>query len=77
MSRDEALMLVRLSMQAVGAVLTYRGIGDAVVWEAVIGLGTCVAGLAWSWHARKALRDQVERLPETVRSIARETLGRQ
>jgi hypothetical protein len=77
MPRDEALMLVRLSMQAIGAILAYRGIGDAVLWEALAGLAVSGAGLAWSWRARKALRDQVEKLPEMVRGIARETLGRQ
>jgi hypothetical protein len=77
MTRDEALMLVRLAMQAVGAIMIYRGVGDAVVWEALCGLATCAAGLAWSWRARKALRDQVEQIPEKLRAIARETLGRQ
>jgi hypothetical protein len=76
MTRDEILMLVRLAMQAVGGILAYRGIGDAVLWEALGGLAVSGAGLIWSWRARKALRDQVEKIPEIVRTMAIETLGR-
>lgn len=77
MSRDEALMLVRLAMQAAGGVLVYRGIVDDVLLEAMIGMAMNATGAVWSWRARKALRSQVAKLPETVRKIAVAALGTQ
>jgi hypothetical protein len=72
---DETLWAARMALVALGAVLTYRGIGDAVMWEAVIGAVMAIAGPAWSWLERRRLRGVADGALEQLRKAV-EQVGR-
>lgn len=59
MDRDELLMLVRLGIQWPAALLTFYGIGNAMVWDAFGGFAVGLVGFLWSRHARRKLRRRV------------------
>lgn len=56
MPTSDGWLLLRVILIAFGAILTRQGIGDAVMWEAVIGALMAVAGATWSWLERLRLK---------------------
>lgn len=53
MNLDTTLWGVRLGLVSLGAFLTARGIGNAPLWEAGIGIVLNTIGAIWSYRARQ------------------------
>jgi hypothetical protein len=53
MNLDFALSVVRALLQAGGAILISKGIGDQVAIDAIIGGALSAGGLLWSYFAHK------------------------
>lgn len=53
---DNTLWALRMALVALGAVMAKSGIGDAALWEAVVGAVVGIAGAVWSWRARAKLK---------------------
>ena len=50
---EQAMWLARVLLLNAGGWLTARGIGDAPLWEAVVGALLTLGAAGWSWYARK------------------------
>lgn len=55
MEQASVMWALRMALVAGGTALTSWGIGDAALWEGVTGAVLGLAGVVWSWHARRAL----------------------
>lgn len=75
MDQGHALMLVRLALQAIAGALVARGVGDAALWEALIGVLVSAAGAIWSWCVRRRLQAEAKRGAAAL-GVARELVGR-
>ena len=75
MPRDDVMMVLRLAMQGVAGAMIARGMGDAALWEALIGGVLALVGLVLSWRARRALAAQALS-GQAALGMAREMVGR-
>jgi hypothetical protein len=65
---DQVLHVVRMLGLAFGGALSARGIGDAALWEAIVGAVVLAANAVWSYRARQQALATVP--PEARREIA-------
>jgi hypothetical protein len=75
MDRDEAMMAVRLAMQAIGGALTTYGVTVQGWIEPLTGLALMAAGYLLSLRSRRALRAQALSGAAAL-GMAREMVGR-